>query len=137
MIVFKTRHDLLVRTTDGRNIVTQEPIELVTDKGAHYQVPAGTESDGASIPQELWSSGLAPFGNWWLGTVVHDAAYRNKLLRQLENGFWVPAMLSRDSCDTLLLDCMTALAVPIAVKEAIYEGVRIGGAEAFERDRNT
>lgn len=134
-IVFKSRPDLLVRTADGRNVVTQEPIEFSSDNGAHYQVPIGTASDGASIPQELWSTGLAPFGPYWLATVVHDAAYRNKLQRQLESGFWVPAMLSRDDCDTLLLDCMTALGVEMILKEAIYDGVRFAGWRAFGEDR--
>lgn len=137
MVVFKTRPDILVRTSDGRNIVTQEPIELHTDTGANYQIPPGFASDGASIPQELWSTGLAPFGPYWLATVVHDGAYRNTLQRQLENGFWVPATLGRDASDTLLLDCMTALGVPILIKEAVYEGVRFGGWRAFRQDRET
>lgn len=125
----------MVRTSDGRNVVLQEPIDLADDHRAFYRVPEGSESDGASIPQELWSAGLAPFGDYWLAAIVHDSAYRGTLLRQLDTGEWAPAMLSKEACDTLLLDCMGALHVSQVTKEAIYEGVRFGGWRAFREDR--
>jgi hypothetical protein len=133
-VVFKSRNDVLVRSRDGRNFVVQEDIDLVTDTGTHYRVPIGAESDGASTPPELWAE-IPPFGAYWLAALVHDSAYRNTLLRQMENGFWVPAMLNKDDSDTLLLDCMAALGVEQVRKEAIYEGVHFFGWKAFRDDR--
>lgn len=134
MIVFKSRNDILVRTRDGRNFVVQEDIDLVTDTGAHYRVPIGATTDGASTPQGIWES-FPPFGQYWLAAVIHDAAYRGTLLRQMENGFWVPAMLDKDRADTLFLDCMAALGVDQLTKETLYEGVHIAGWKAFQSDR--
>src|SRR5271169_298936 len=135
-LVFHSRNALLVRTRDGRNVVLQEPLEVVTDKGSRYRAPVGTESDGASIPQELWSTGLAPFGPYWLAAVLHDSSYRGTLERQLEDGSWVKAMMPKDECDLLLLDGMTALGVEFALKEAIFEGVSHFGWRAFRTDRH-
>jgi hypothetical protein len=135
MIVFKTRHDALVRTTDGRNFVVQENIDVADDKGTVYRVPIGATTDGCSIPQFLWSTSLAPFGPWWLAAVVHDAAYRNVLLQQTTGGGWELAALSKDACDTLFLDCMKALGVDAIPRDEIYEGVHLGGWKAFKEDR--
>jgi hypothetical protein len=134
MIVFKSPSEILVRTGDGRNVTLMEPIEFQTDKGVTYQVPIGATSDGASTPAALWPT-IPPFGQYWKAAVVHDAAYRNQLQRQLESGFWVPAMLSKEDCDALFLDCMTALGVDQPLKDAIYEGVAMFGGKAFMDDR--
>lgn len=134
-VLFKGGPDLMTRSRDGRNFILCEDKDIVSDSGIIYRMPVGAVSDGASIPQEFWSLGLTPFGDYWPATFAHDLAYRNTLLRQLENGFWVPAMLNRDDSDLLLLDCMTALGVDIGKKEAIYDGVRLGGGAAFNKDR--
>lgn len=134
MIVFTTQNEILVRTRDGRNVTLMEDVELRSDTGAVYRVPIGSESDGASTPPEIWVK-LPPFGDYWLAGVVHDAAYRGTLQRQLENGYWAPAMLNKDQADLLLLDCMSALGVAQGTKEAIYDGVRLFGWKAFSEDR--
>lgn len=133
-LVFKSRNDVLLRTRDGCHFVLQEDVDLVTDSGAHYRVPIGAETDGASTPCELWPT-LPPFGPYFLAAIVHDAAYRGTLQRQMENGFWAPAMLSKSDADALFLDCMTALGVEQLTKEALYEGVHLAGWKAFNEDR--
>jgi hypothetical protein len=135
MIVFKSRHDVLVRTTDGRNFVVAENIDLVDEKGTTYRVPVGAQSDGCSIPPELWGTKLTPFGPWWRSAVVHDAGYRNTLLRLRADGTWDNADLSKDQCDHLFLDCMLCDGVDLLIREAIYEGVHIAGWKAFREDR--
>ncbi len=134
MVVFHSRNDVLVRTSDGRNFVIQEPIEVVSEDGARYRVPAGATTDGASTPAELWIT-LPPFGRYWLAALVHDSAYRGTLERQRTDGSWALAKLNKDQCDTLFLDCMSALGVPIAQKELLYEGVSKLGYKAFREDR--
>ena len=69
-------NSVAVRTADGRNVLLLEPLQFVRPSGELITVPAGALADGASIPQALWSTGLAPFGLWWLAAVVHDAMYR-------------------------------------------------------------
>lgn len=134
MIVFRTRNDVLVRTRDGREFTIEEPIDLASDTGARYRVPAGAVTDGASTPALLWVR-LPPFGPYWLAAVIHDSAYRGTLLRQLENDQWAPAMLNKPQCDALFLDCMAALGVDFETKNELFEGVHIGGWKAFNDDR--
>lgn len=134
-VVFHSRNDVLVRTADGRNFVVQEPIEVVRDDGARFQVPVGATSDGASTPAFMWPK-LAPFGLWWLAAVVHDAAYRGTLLRLTTDNEWKLAMLPKDECDTLFLDCMSALGVDQKDKDALYEGVHLLGWGSFKEDRD-
>lgn len=132
--VFHSRNDVLVRTEDGHNVVVEEPILVVRDDGAHFRVPVGSASDGASTPAIMWPE-LAPFGPWWLAAVVHDAAYRGTLERQMANGSWLKANLPKAECDTLFLDLMSALGVDQAKKETLYEGVHLCGWKAFRDDR--
>jgi hypothetical protein len=117
-------------------MVIEEPIDLISDNGDFYRVPAGAESDGCSIPEALWSTGLSPFGDYWLGAVVHDAAYRNTLLKKSGADF-IPAGLTKSECDMLFLDCMIALGVPLKTRTEIYQGVNLGGWKAFKEDRST
>ena len=130
---FTSRNDILVRTRDGRNVVLQEPLDLVADGSTRYRVPAGAASDGASTPPALWPF-LPPFGGYWLAAVVHDAAYRGTLLKFSGNA-WVPAMLSKAESDNLLFDLMVACSVPEATRNTIFEGVSVGGWKAFRNDR--
>jgi hypothetical protein len=134
MIVFRSRNDVLVRSRDGQRFTLEEPLELVTETGTHYQVPPGSQTDGASTPRAMWTL-LPPFGPYWLAALVHDAAYRATLER-LDSGVWMPAFLTKDQCDSLLLDCMCALGVDESIREEIYNGVKFGGWKAFSEDRS-
>lgn len=136
MVVFRTRNDVLVRTSDGRNFVIQENIDIARDDGATFRVPFGATTDGASTPREMWSA-IPPFGQHWLACVVHDACYRGTILRETVDGQWIPAMLSKSDSDVMLLDCLSALGVEQVLKEAIYEGVVRFAAKAFRDDRTS
>jgi hypothetical protein len=136
MIVFHSRNDVLLRTRDGRNCEIAERIVLMTGTGEVYSVPPGALTDGPSTPPIVWQR-LPPFGIYWLAAVVHDAAYRNTLERQTVDGLWLPANLNKDQCDTLFLDCMTALGVPQGIKEELYEGVHLFGWRSFRDDRTS
>jgi len=113
---------IAVRTADGLRVVTLEPFTFTRPSGDVITVPAGTQSDGASIPEALWSTGLAPFGTYWLATVLHDYLYRDT------------ARL-KEECDTILLEAMQALYVDETQATLIYEGVHFGGWKAFRGDR--
>lgn len=135
MLVFLSPSDVLVRTSDGRNCVLQEPIEVATESGIRYRARIGSTTDGASTPPASWPE-LPPFGPYWKAAVLHDAAYRGTLEVQQADGSWIPAMLSKDACDMLLLDAMHALGVSNVTAILIYNGVRLAGANSFDRDRS-
>ena len=130
---FASRNDLLVRTSDGRNVVLQETLEFVTVAGIRYRVPAGATSDGLSTPREVWFS-IPPFGPAWLAGVLHDAAYRD-VLEALREGAWVKAGLDKGRTDALLLEAMQALGVGTLEMQTIYRAVCIAGGRAFGEDR--
>lgn len=115
-----------VETADGRNVRLLEPVTYYTNVRGRLEpitLPAGTESDGGSIPHECWSiPGFAPFGTAWRGFVVHDFLYRQS--------DW-----PREDCDKVLLEAMTNLGVDKAHRLAIYNAVRLFGGSAFEEDK--
>lgn len=57
---------------DGRNMKTEQPFSFVDPKGSRWDVPAGSITDGASIPQVLWLC-CPPFtGKYRAAAVIHD-----------------------------------------------------------------
>ncbi len=108
-------------TADGHFIILLEPLIYTTDAGEIITAPIGTRSDGASTPRVLWPV-IPPFGSYWLATVLHDYLYR------ITNR-------ERDFCDNTLLEAMVSLNVELVLREAIYEGVRLGGSIPFNDDR--
>ena len=57
---------------DGRNMQLIDAFSYTDPKGQKWDVPAGTKTDGASIPRFLWVS-YPPFtGKYRLAAVVHD-----------------------------------------------------------------
>ncbi len=57
---------------DGRNMQLIDAFSYTDPKGQKWNVPAGTKTDGASIPRFLWVS-YPPFtGKYRLAAVVHD-----------------------------------------------------------------
>jgi hypothetical protein len=135
MIAFTTPRAIKVSTEDGRDVTLLEAIEFRTDDGAHYRVPVGATSDGASTPDEIWMK-LPPFGPWWRAAVVHDSAYRGTLLRELTDGSWAPAMLPKAVCDDFLLWSMMVDGVDPLDRDIIFEGVRLAGQPAFDKNRS-
>lgn len=119
-----------VETADGRHVRLLEPLTFTRPEavgGQVYIIPAGAESDGASIPQFVWSTGLAPFGIWWLACVLHDCAYRVTTR---------PAVDDRATADLLLWEAMESLGVPASIARTIYTTVRVAGQAAWDADRH-
>ena len=112
-----------VATSDGIHIELLEPLLYQTTHGSTITVPAGFKSDGASIPQPLWSMVGCPVGPYWLAAIVHDYLYQR-------------TELAKEYCDSILNEAMEALAVPTEQRLAIYEGVHFGGWKAFREDRS-
>lgn len=83
-------------------------------------VPALEVTDFASTPRAIWSI-IPPWGRHGAAACIHDRAYWDQ-------------SLTRDQADELLREAMSVLGVAPAVLEAIYDGVRLGGADAWARN---
>jgi hypothetical protein len=57
---------------DGRHMIIVKPFSYVDPAGRSWKVPAGTKTDGASIPRILWTA-FPPFtGKYRSAAVIHD-----------------------------------------------------------------
>ena len=129
--LFHSRHDLLVRTEDGRQMVLEEPCEVVVDGMRRFRAPIGSSTDGASTPRPFWSM-LPPDGPWWLAAVIHDAGYRNTL-EEWNGEEWKPSTADRTFVDDLFLALMVTLGVSEQTRLLIYEAVRMAGEHAWHQ----
>jgi len=82
-------------------------------------IPAGFETDFASVPQVFWNI-LPPCGSYGKAAVVHDFLYRTK------------GLATRGQADAVLLEAMTFLFVGWWTRQVIYWGVRIGGRRSYK-----
>lgn len=77
------------------------------------QVPAGFETDFASVPRFFWRL-FPPTGEYGKAAVIHDYLYRC-------------TTLDRDVCDRIFLEGMEELGVNWWTRHAMYRAVRIFG----------
>lgn len=115
----KTR--LETYTTDGHDVVLAETLTYVTASGEVIVIPAGSDSDGASVPQIFWNI-FPPFGAYWRAALLHDYLYRYTLRPKSE-------------CDRLLLEAMRECGVGRVKAWTIYQGVNWFGSAAFKNCR--
>jgi hypothetical protein len=93
----------------------------VGDSDIIITIPKGFVTDFASIPRPFWSAGLSPNGKYSKAAIVHDYLY------------WVQGCTRRQA-DNILMIAMKESGVDAATRTAIYEGVRLGGDSAWERN---
>ena len=84
-------------------------------------VPAGFVTEFASIPRVLWSE-LSPVGEHKLAAIVHDYLY------------WFQPC-EREETDNLLMIAMSEGGVSDLRRGAVYTGVRMGSADAWNANR--
>ena len=91
--------------------------------------PAGTRTDGASIPRFFWRIIGPPMtGRYRQAAVIHDAAYTG-VLQWLASG--APLDYDRKSADALFLQLMEALGVPWWRRCLMHTAVRWFGAKRW------
>lgn len=83
-----------------------------------FLIPAGFETDFASIPRPLWSLIGHPAGRYAQAAVLHDYLYRTHIVR-------------RARADALFREAMEALNVPTWQRWAMWAAVRAGGWWAY------
>ena len=113
--------ELQVAAADGRNIRLLLPFSYTRSDGIVIEIPAGTLSDGASTPPEVWPI-LPPFGKYWRAAVVHDYLYRY-------------SNYPKDFCDDTLREAMLWSGVDEMEAITIYEAVKRFGQDSFDQDR--
>jgi hypothetical protein len=64
---------------DGRNMKLVQPFGYVDAKGQAWDVPAGAETDGASIPGVFWISHPPFTGKYRAAAVIHDYFCRTQV----------------------------------------------------------
>jgi hypothetical protein len=84
-------------------------------------IPIGFESDGASIPQFMWSIVGHPFQkNVRPAAILHDYLYRNKLF-------------TRKRCDQIFYDAMRYETVSYFKAQSFYISVRNFGKLSYKK----
>lgn len=86
-------------------------------------VPAGFETDFASIPWGMWNL-FPPLGPWARPAIVHDALY--------EWGGVTPAKTyTRAEADAIFREALEVVGVPAWRREVMYRAVRLGGRSGW------
>lgn len=111
---------LSVLYIDGRRWTLLEEFDFASKVLERIvRVPAGFETDFASIPRVLWNL-LPPTGRYGKAAVIHDYLYRTR------------GQATRGDADRVLLEAMDALGVGRLTRWTIYSGVRIGGHGSYK-----
>jgi hypothetical protein len=63
---------------DGRNMKLMQRFSYIDSKGLIWDVPAGTETDGASIPSVFWLTHPPFTGKYRSAAVIHDRYCRTQ-----------------------------------------------------------
>jgi len=87
-------------------------------------VPAGFETDFASIPQPFHVI-ISKLGRHNKAAVIHDAIYQGA--HKLQSSLGYPMVFTRRQADLIFLDGMEDLGVPVWKRYVMYFGVRLGG----------
>lgn len=93
--------------------VLEQPFAFLSYSKGEIVVPAGFDTDYASIPRIFWSI-YPPDGSYAPAAVVHDWLYWSQ-------------DFTRDESDRVFYEAMTALGVPWLRRQIIYRAVRLGG----------
>lgn len=87
--------------------------------GATFRVPAGTESDGASVPRGLWNF-ASPYGVYLKSAVLHDYLYQQ-------------GTMSRKQADAIFLRAMEGQNVGKLKRRVMHGFVRGFGGFIWRR----
>lgn len=109
---------------DGRRWRLTETFGYTTRPGRRITVPAGFETDFASVPRFFWRL-LPPTGEgipYGKAAVIHDFLYRTSTID-----------VTRKQADGIFFDAMTDLGVGNFTRHAMWLAVRLGGWSSFRK----
>jgi hypothetical protein len=111
---------LELRYLDGRNWCLISEFDFASEVLERViRIPAGCETDFASIPPLLWPV-LPPTGRYGKSAVVHDFLYRK------------PRQATRRDADRVFLEGMEVLNVNWFLRYLLYAGVRVCGSGSYK-----
>lgn len=99
--------------------VLEQPFAFLSYSKGEIVVPAGFDTDYASIPRPFWVI-YPPDGGYTEAAVIHDYLY------------WT-LDFTRGESDKVFYEAMTALGVPWLRRQIIYRAVRLGGWVAWNK----
>jgi len=108
---------------DGRRARLLEPFHVVLFDGSTVRVPAGFETDFASVPRFFWRI-VPPWGRYARAAVAHDYLYRQEIG-------------TKRRADKAFLYLMERLGVPGWKRRAMYWAVRMFGGRAWKGQETT
>lgn len=108
---------------DGRRARLLEPFRVrLRELGNRpLSIPAGFETDFASVPRFFWRV-VPPWGRYSPAAVVHDYLYRT-------------GQVPRDLADRIFLNLMKRLGVPAWKRRVMYWAVRVFGGRSWRKGR--
>ncbi len=93
---------------DGRTMTVMSELSYTDPQGTIWDAPAGSVTDGASIPRYLWSVMGGPFeGKYRNASVLHDVAYEK------HNRPW-------SDCDRMFYNAMRCSGVSAVEAKTMY-----------------
>lgn len=104
---------------ESRIFRTLTRFRFYSEKHGLIEVPAGTYTDGASIPRVFWNI-LSPFGLYFNAALPHDYLYSPENTNH-----------NRKASDEILLEGMVVLGVNPIRRFVIYRAVRLFGWRSF------
>lgn len=120
----------------GRTCVTLvEPLEYrvgSAESDEQIIVPAGFETDFASIPWGLWNL-FPPLGPWARPAIIHDFLYATRGDGIYGTRQWITRgeAYLREEADAIFLEAMEVVGVPAWRRAIMYRAVRIGGGKGW------
>lgn len=126
--------------TDGSQFWNLAPKELTARSSdgrfERYQIPPAADSNGADLPAIARALRPSLWNRMFCAAFAHDAAFRGTLLRwDKESKQWVPANLSEEDANELILALMFIDATSEAERVIIFEVLQAFGKKAFDQDR--
>lgn len=109
---------LVVQWTGNNRWVLHNELRCISTKGTTFYIPAGFETDLASIPQIIQNL-LSPTGPWARASVLHDWLYDRRIL-------------PREECDDLFYEAMIDDGVEKGLAKALYFAVKAFGERTYE-----
>jgi hypothetical protein len=109
---------LFLEFGDGREWKLTQAFHYLHDDGRSFVVPAGFETDFASVPRFFWRL-FPPAGRYGKAAVLHDFLYRT-------------GAVTRRDADHIFFDAMRSLGVRFPTRWLMWLAVRMFGWFAYQ-----
>lgn len=109
---------------DGITWYPTYSFQFIRPNGFVVNVPAGFETDFASVPRVLWNI-FPPWGVYGPASVVHDSLYGRE---------GAVGAISKEEADKVFLEAMETSGVPFLKRWTLYLAVKEFGQHAWDSD---